>query len=288
MAGTWHTRRSAARPAFRRASFDPDSGRAGAPTSVLGGSRFLEQVAVSPDGKWLVFTSVANQSDLVVSRSDGTGERQLTNDAFNDRFPTWSPDGQVIGFFSNRSGNNQIWTIRPDGSQLRQLTFAPDGVASPEWSPDGSRMVYQGMVADQGQLVHIRARQAMDGSDPTTVLESHRTREYVFPQKWSPDGSHILGDANRGIFLFSFASKRFTRLLASGNAQAQAWLNDSRRVLSSDGGHLFRYRYRTNSDSRTHVHSPDTFDGVALSSDNRTIYFTSINEQADIWLATFK
>jgi Tol biopolymer transport system component len=135
---------------IHRIPFDPQAETTGSAVPVLGGSRFLANVAVSPDGQWLLCYSIGNQLDLVLSRSDGTGERELTHDAPNDRNPKWSPDGQRVAFFSNRSGKNQIWSIRPDGSELRQLTFALGSVSSYNvWSPDGSRMAYQGMLADE-------------------------------------------------------------------------------------------------------------------------------------------
>ena len=76
-------------------------------------------------------------------KKDGTGQRNLTQDAYKDIDPQWSPDGKRIAFYSDRSGVYQIWTIRPDGSGLQQLTFAPDpGVVYPVWSPDGTRLAY--------------------------------------------------------------------------------------------------------------------------------------------------
>ena len=152
--------------------FDPVSGTITAtPVTVVGGTRFLSWVAPSPDGQWLAYYSIGNQMDILISRSDGTGERELTHDPANDRYPSWSPDGRHIALFSNRSGKNQIWSIRPDGSDLRQLTFAPDGVGSnPIWSPDGSRIVYSGDGVGRRQDVRIRTRETMDGSNTATVL----------------------------------------------------------------------------------------------------------------------
>jgi hypothetical protein len=34
--------------------------------------------------------------------------------------------------------------------------------------------------------------------------------------------------------------------------------------------------------------APDNFDSVALSRDNRTLYFTRETQQGDVWLMTFK
>ena len=83
---------------------------------------------------------------LVVMRVDGSERRMLTDDSHKDRLPTWSPDGSRIGFFSDRSGRYEIWTILPDGRELRQLTrTGPNSgregaLIWPQWSPDGSRM----------------------------------------------------------------------------------------------------------------------------------------------------
>src|SRR5207244_1527828 len=90
---------------------------------------------VSPDGQWVAFQSWGHQEDIYVMKSDGSGEKQLTNDIYKDRLPRFSPDGRRIAFFSNRSGNFEIWIIGTDGSGLQQIT--KDGKASkfirPAW-----------------------------------------------------------------------------------------------------------------------------------------------------------
>ena len=78
--------------------------------------------------------------DLFVVRMDGTGYRQLTDDAFRNRGPAGRADGSLIGFYSDRAGRYEVWTIRPDGSGLEQLTETKVGTQwYPEWSFDGSR-----------------------------------------------------------------------------------------------------------------------------------------------------
>jgi dipeptidyl aminopeptidase/acylaminoacyl peptidase len=77
-------------------------------------------------------------------KSDGSGElRALTDDAYKDRGPRWSPDGRRIAFYSNRSGAWEIWTIASDGGDKRRLTFTEGAnVYFPIWSPSGDRLVY--------------------------------------------------------------------------------------------------------------------------------------------------
>ena len=270
--------------------FDPVSGTITAtPVTVVGGTRFLSWVAPSPDGHWLAYYSIGNQMDLLISRSDGTGERELTHDPANDRYPSWSPDGRQIALLSNRSGKNQIWSIKPDGSDLRQLTFAPDGVMSKaNWSPDGSRIVYLGGASDDDKMF------VFEPAKPWTAQTSQHFSRVVEPGVlffptggWSPDGKRLLGDVlPGGVFTYSFASGQFTRLTRIG--QSWGWLNDSRRALFTQGGRLFIVDAVSKATQELLSVAPDDFDSVALSPDNRTLYFTREIQRGDIWLMTFK
>ncbi len=98
--------------------------------------------AVSPDGKWVVFSMAAGRSrHLFMMHTDGSGLVQLTDDRSIDAQPSWSPDGQWIVFTSNRGGadmrhqqksNWDIWAITRDGRNLVRLTedTARDGAPS--------------------------------------------------------------------------------------------------------------------------------------------------------------
>jgi Tol biopolymer transport system component len=135
---------------IQKAGFDPvKESIVSQPQWITQGSRHARVPQLSPDGEWLVFWERGKQEDIFVTKTDGTGLRQLTNDAYRDRFPRWSPDGRRIAFMSNRAGKNDIWLINPDGSGLERLTYAPAPVANyPVWSPDGKRLAYTAAAAD--------------------------------------------------------------------------------------------------------------------------------------------
>ncbi|MBI2403420.1 MAG: PD40 domain-containing protein [Gemmatimonadetes bacterium] len=95
--------------------------------------------------------------------------------------PRWSPDGNGIAMFSNRSGPLQIWKIRPDGSGLTQLTHAPGNVAYAVWSPDGRRLA--GMIAalDRGIITYTFASRTYQ-----------RLTDYGQWPVWLPDSRRLL------------------------------------------------------------------------------------------------
>ena len=77
---------------------------------------------------------VGGQFDLFVLDL-ATGETlQLTEGGGNDEAPSWSPDGRMIIFASDRTGVSQLYLIRPDGTGLVQLTKTGNN-AAPRWSP---------------------------------------------------------------------------------------------------------------------------------------------------------
>jgi Tol biopolymer transport system component len=60
-----------------------------------------------------------------------------------NRGPRWSPDGKRIAFFSDRSGDREIWTIDINTGEMRQITnLGGQNVAWPVWSPDGKYLAY--------------------------------------------------------------------------------------------------------------------------------------------------
>jgi len=100
--------------------------------------------AVSPDGKFLVYSSTRHSetTDIYMQRVDGLAVTQLTSDGADDAFPTFSPDGQHIAFASNRGGSWDIYMMDRTGKNIVQVTSGPSQDMHPSFSPDGTRIAY--------------------------------------------------------------------------------------------------------------------------------------------------
>jgi Tol biopolymer transport system component len=138
-----------------------------------------------PSGK-IVFACYINQIDQIcIMNADGTGRKQLTNFPATAFYPSLSPDGQIVYFSSNQSGNFEIYSIDINGNGLQQLTNKIGSLYAPELSPDGERILF----TNNGNGLWVMNP---DGSNPHAIT-SH---DDIDPT-WSSDGSHIAFASNR-------------------------------------------------------------------------------------------
>ena len=102
-----------------------------------------ESPAVSPDGKWIAYTSTRDgNQELYVAAADGSNPKRLTSDPAIDAHPCFSPDGGTILFATNRWGDLELASIGRDGSHLTRITDGPGLDDYPAWSPDGKQIAW--------------------------------------------------------------------------------------------------------------------------------------------------
>ncbi|HVG07957.1 MAG TPA: protein kinase [Thermoanaerobaculia bacterium] len=272
--------------------FDPGSGEVAGPPEPLGTrSKAVRFADVSPDGQWITFDTAVPQEDLYVTRRDGSGLLQLTNDPHRDRAPQWSPDGKRILFYSNRSGRYQAWTIQADGSGLEQLTDNDPQVLAPLWSPDGKRLA---AGVDYGAAVLIDLDKPIGERTPLRLPSVGLRGETLATESWSADGRLLAGtiQANDGsdipgVFAYSLDSGRFEKLADRG--RVPAWLPDGRRLIYIDEGKAFLFDVRTRQRKELMTPAPNSsFVRVRVSPDGRTLYATRSIDEADIWMLSMQ
>ena len=73
----------------------------------------------SPTGEFIAF--VAAETDIWLVRPNGQNLRQLTKNQGTNRDPSFSPDGQMIVFTSDRDGRSKLYVMDLDGGNQRPL-----------------------------------------------------------------------------------------------------------------------------------------------------------------------
>ena len=112
------------------------------------------------------------------------------------------------------------------------------------------------------------------------------------PSSWSPDGRKLAGwrggvAGAASIFVYSFESQQYEKLTDFGIAPV--WLSDSRRLLFKRQSKLYLVDSQSKKVHEVLSVAPHDFGfGVALSRDDRLIYFSLLTTEADIWLMTLE
>jgi len=89
----------------------------------------------SPDGQMIVFTQYCTDTGYIyIMGADGSNLRTLV-DQYENTNPSWSRDGRMIIFQSERDGNDDIWMVDLQGDNWTKLTSDPAEDACPVWQP---------------------------------------------------------------------------------------------------------------------------------------------------------
>lgn len=97
---------------------------------------YAESPRWSPDGRAIAFTSRrAGFWQVYVMNADGTGLRQVTEGAWDHRYPAWSPDGRWLAYAANRHGRWQLYASSVDGRETVCLTSGEGDSSFPSWGP---------------------------------------------------------------------------------------------------------------------------------------------------------
>ena len=203
---------------------DQVSGRGG--ILKVGGQ--VTNYEIGPDGARALFG--AHGDVFTVPAKHGNVRNLTATPGIHERSSKWSPDGRTIAFFSDRSGQDEIWLMNADGTgQPRQLTTGGDTYKYMlRWSPDGTKIAWDDKM--------LRLSIVDVASKAVTVAYTGKAGE-VGRYDWSPDSRWIAFDhpeveAPNRVDLYSLESgKTF--------AVTDHWYDSFAPAFSRDGKYLF-------------------------------------------------
>jgi len=151
-------------------------------TNRLGVSNAPE---VSPDGNTITFmrgNPNTQQNQIWVMKRDGENPENIPQALGWD--PTWSPDGKLILFASDRDGGVQLFTVSLKGSAIKRVSNLPSIRGRSDWSPDGSFIVTYSGEAWNREVYIMSA----DGSNARQLTPTGGNSQ---GPSFSPDGQWI-------------------------------------------------------------------------------------------------
>src|SRR5687767_14636793 len=145
----------------------------------------------------IAFTRISEGAQKVWAKAPGGAERQISNGAWREREPAYSPDGLRIAYVSHENGafntNGDIYVRNADGSGT-PINLTDDNTGDdldPSWSPDGTKVVFSSTRSSVIDLYVMAA----DGTGTAQRLTTDAGAET--DPAWSPDGATIVFETAR-------------------------------------------------------------------------------------------
>jgi Tol biopolymer transport system component len=147
--------------------------------------------AFSPDGKMLAYVSGPDRlsGKIYVRNLAGGDAIKITNDAYNDRSPSWSSDGAHIAFLAHKPGEPcHIMVATVPAGEVREVgRCRKPQTSSVAWQPNSSFLYFNDERDDGGSGI---VRLDLDSGARLDIVEAN-AGAYTSDLRISPDGKSL-------------------------------------------------------------------------------------------------
>jgi len=174
--------------------------------------RQIVNAALSPTGQRAVFEAYGEILTVPAEKGD---IRSITNTpAIAERDPAWSPDGKLIAYFSDESGEYALHISNQNGlGPVRKIDLGqpPSFFYSPTWSPDSKKIA---LTDKRLNLWYVD----LDHPTPLRVdTDRFDTPLHAYDVVWSPDSRWLaytkqLENHLRAVFVYSLDEHKATQV----------------------------------------------------------------------------
>jgi tricorn protease len=189
---------------------------------------FIYSRAISPSGKRVLFG--ARGDIFSVPAKDGQIKNLTDTQGIREEFPQWSPDGKNIIYYSDETGEYEIYMIDAAGKgKAVKMTSGATAWKNPGlWSPDSKKFLY----SDMAQKLNI-----LDIQTKKVIVVDRASRFNINDYSWSGDSQWVAytkdGDnGQNAVWVYSLSEAKPHQL--TGNT-----FGDYAPVFSPCGHYIF-------------------------------------------------
>ncbi len=188
----------------------------------------IHSFTVSPTAKRALFD--ARGDIFSVPAENGIIENLTQTQGIREIYPSWSPDGKHIAYYSDASGEYEVYLLEnKKGAVPRQLTKnSPAWKYDSEWSPDSKYLLYSDRTLNLKLL---------DVGSGTESIVDHATFNEIRTYGFSPDSKWVIYEKqspNRlsSVWVYSIPDKKHIQLTDDS-------FNDYSPVFSTNGKYIY-------------------------------------------------
>jgi tricorn protease len=181
-------------------------------TRVINPKTYIHSVSPANDGKSIVLEA---RGDIYTAQTEkGLPVNLSASPGTREQYPQLSPDGKWVAFFSDKSGEYQMYLQKKEGGEWLPLTKDLNKKNYHLlWSPDGKKILF-------GNKEFALFILDVDSKSVTKIDESHQMKNDEFyweisDYNWSPDSrwvcySFVQPNRNSQIFVYDTQSRNRT------------------------------------------------------------------------------
>ena len=111
------------------------------PTMVFT-EKYIQHAAIGPDGNRALME--ARGEIFSIPAENGFIKNLTRSSASAERYPAWSPDGKTVAYWSDQSGEYELWTMEPgkESSAKKITSYGPGFRYNLFWSPDNKKLAF--------------------------------------------------------------------------------------------------------------------------------------------------
>ncbi len=186
-------------------------------TKTVDAAENVADMSISPTGKRI---AVEARGDLwSVPVKEGITRAFTTSDGFAERSPTWSPDGRWIAYFSDESGEYELWVRPSDAKPPEEKKEGKGGDAKKGEDKAGEEK------ADEASNEAKKEGEPKAAPRKLTDLGPG----FRYSPNWSPDSKSIVFTDQAGRLMITDVASGKTREL-----DKDPWMNTPQASWSSD------------------------------------------------------
>ncbi|MGV3528246.1 MAG: S41 family peptidase [Flavisolibacter sp.] len=171
--------------------------------------KFIMGAAISPDGNRVLVEARGNI--FSVPAENGFVKDLTRTSGAAERYPAWSPDGQHIAYWSDKTGEYELYIRKPDeeGSEKKLTSYGPGYRYKPMWSPDSKKIAF----IDKAMKIQVYDLATGQTTQVDRGLRMMQGALNNFSVSWSPDSRYFtynrdLENYQQAVFIYDYANKK--------------------------------------------------------------------------------
>ena len=192
--------------------------------------KYIQRASVSPDGNRALIEARGDIFSLPAEH--GFVKNLSHSQGVAERYPTWSPDGKTIAYWSDRSGEYEL-TLLENGKEMKVTSLGAGFRYKLFWSPDSKKLAF----VDKAMKIAVYDRSSSSIIPVDKMLRASHGNLESFSASWSVDSRWLsyardLDNYHSAVFLYDHQTKKAAQITSG-------YYNSYFPAFDAEGKYLF-------------------------------------------------